>query len=92
MKFVHLPFKGKDHELNREVFESSFAEAIAANPDIPNYLSKAGEDLNPLRVLDLFKRIPYEVHPFPSPPFSPPLFLLVLNWTHWLLGLRTARH
>jgi DNA-directed RNA polymerase III subunit RPC1 len=38
-------------------FDSSFAEAKKGNPDVDKHLRKAMEDLNPLRVLNLFKMI-----------------------------------
>ncbi|SPO07149.1 probable RPO31 - DNA-directed RNA polymerase III, 160 KD subunit [Cephalotrichum gorgonifer] len=38
-------------------FEKSFAEAKTTNPEIDKHLRKAMEDLNPLRVLNLFQRI-----------------------------------
>lgn len=38
-------------------FEKSFAEAKANNPEVEKHLRKAMEDLNPLRVLNLFQRI-----------------------------------
>ncbi|GJN86683.1 DNA-directed RNA polymerase III largest subunit [Purpureocillium lilacinum] len=38
-------------------FENSFAEARRENPELEKHLRKAMEDLNPLRVLKLFKRI-----------------------------------
>lgn len=38
-------------------FEKSFNEAKANNPEVEKHLRKAMEDLNPLRVLNLFQRI-----------------------------------
>ncbi|KAL6404050.1 DNA-directed RNA polymerase III subunit RPC1 [Ilyonectria robusta] len=38
-------------------FDASFAEVQRENPDIETHLSKAMEDLNPLRVLNLFQTI-----------------------------------
>jgi DNA-directed RNA polymerase III subunit RPC1 len=38
-------------------FDSSFTEAKAQNPELEKHLRKAMEDLNPLRVLNLFKMI-----------------------------------
>ena len=42
-------------------FRSTFTEAIAFNPDIKAHLSKAQEDLTPLRVQRLFEAILPEV-------------------------------
>lgn len=39
------------------IFDNSFNEARRENPDIEKHLRKAMEDLNPLRVLNLFKMI-----------------------------------
>ncbi|KAH7329505.1 hypothetical protein B0I35DRAFT_420341 [Stachybotrys elegans] len=38
-------------------FDDSFKSAVSSNPDIEKHLQRAMEDLNPLRVLNLFKRI-----------------------------------
>lgn len=42
------------------VFDQSFEEARRGNPDIEKHYKKAQDDLNPLRVLKLFKRISHE--------------------------------
>ncbi len=39
-------------------FDKSFDEAKKTNPDLEKHLKKAFEDMNPLKVLNLFKRIP----------------------------------
>lgn len=41
-------------------FRNSFEEAIRHNPDIKPYIPKAQEDINPLKALRLFKKIPDE--------------------------------
>lgn len=41
-------------------FDRSFEEARRSNPDIEKHYKKAQDDLNPLRVLKLFKRISHE--------------------------------
>lgn len=41
-----------------EAFHARFEEAIKYNKDMKPFLGKAQEDLNPLRVLGLFERIP----------------------------------
>ena len=42
---------------SKVLFEESFSNAIAANPEIEKHLKKATDDLNPLRVLNLLKRV-----------------------------------
>jgi len=48
-------------------FRNTFADAIQFNPDIRAHLSKAQEDLNPLRVLRLFEAMLPEVRPATCP-------------------------
>lgn len=58
LKIIHERFKGTRHEELMQDFHAQFEEAIKANADLKAHLSKAQDDLNPLRVLNLFKRIP----------------------------------
>jgi DNA-directed RNA polymerase III subunit RPC1 len=44
-----------------EQFKSSFNNALEAAPEMRVHISKAQEDMNPLRVLNLFKAISDEV-------------------------------
>jgi DNA-directed RNA polymerase III subunit RPC1 len=46
-----------------EVWKDTFRTAIEEQREIGQFLSKANEDLNPLKVLDLFRRISAEVCP-----------------------------
>lgn len=48
--------KQKPRELSD--FESSFVEARKTNPEVDRNLKRASDDLNPLRVLQIFRRIP----------------------------------
>ena len=58
LKIVHEKFRAKKTAAELEEFRSTFATNVKmGNGDINPHLSKAHEDLNPLKVLDLFKRI-----------------------------------
>lgn len=60
LKIIHEKFRGtsqKKEEL-ASVFHEQFEEAIKHNPEIKQFLSKAQEDMNPIRVLKIFERIP----------------------------------
>jgi DNA-directed RNA polymerase III subunit RPC1 len=60
LKLVHEKYKSKAKETEelREEFHKGFDEALHYNNDLRPYISKAQEDLNPLRVLELFREIP----------------------------------
>ncbi|RDL37944.1 putative DNA-directed RNA polymerase III subunit RPC1 [Venustampulla echinocandica] len=49
--------KSKVKPASMKVFEDSFNEAKKNNPELEKHARKAVEDLNPLRVLNLFKKI-----------------------------------
>ena len=57
MKIVHEKFRAKAAAEARDQFEATFQTAIQEQPEIKTHLSKAQDDLNPLKVLALFKRI-----------------------------------
>ncbi|PKI83673.1 hypothetical protein MVES_002587 [Malassezia vespertilionis] len=58
LKIVHEKFRQKKTEEEQLEFRKTFATAVKlSGGELATYLSKAQEDLNPLRVLDLFKRI-----------------------------------
>ena len=62
IKVVHDKFRAKKTADELERFKMSFAKAIEAQKEIGLYINKAvQEDLNPLKVLDLFRRISDEV-------------------------------
>jgi DNA-directed RNA polymerase III subunit RPC1 len=50
--------KNKIAPPSKEHFDQSFESAMRNNPEVEKHLKKALDDLNPLRVLKLFKRIP----------------------------------
>ena len=58
IKIIHDKFRAKKTTDELEKFKQSFTAAIEAQKEIGLYIGKAvHEDLNPLKVLDLFKRI-----------------------------------
>lgn len=62
LKIVHEKFRQKKLADERKLFDQTFSTALRMSDqggayDIKPHLHKAQEDLNPLKVLDLFKRI-----------------------------------
>ena len=47
----------KEPPLSKILFDNSFATARKSNPEVEKHIKKALDDLNPLRVLKLFRRI-----------------------------------
>lgn len=61
LRIVHEKFRAKKVAGEYEQFKNSFSNAIAAAPELKPHIDKAHEDMNPLRVLNLFKAISDEV-------------------------------
>jgi DNA-directed RNA polymerase III subunit RPC1 len=62
LKIIHDKFRAKKVADEMEKFKKTFAPAVEAQKELGMYINKAiHEDLNPLKVLDLFKRISDEV-------------------------------
>lgn len=84
LKIVHEKYNKASKKIQEEVddFRNSFQEAIESNPDIRQHLTKAQEDLNPLKVQEILSKIPSEdCELLGLDPISggrPELFL----WTH----------
>ncbi|KAH9853367.1 beta and beta-prime subunits of DNA dependent RNA-polymerase [Lenzites betulinus] len=58
LKIIHDKFRAKKTAEEMEKWKRTFAPAVEAQKELGMYLNKAvHEDLNPLKVLDLFKRI-----------------------------------
>ncbi|KAF9057391.1 hypothetical protein BJ165DRAFT_28479 [Panaeolus papilionaceus] len=58
LKIIHDKFRAKKTAEELEKFKESFRGAVEAQKELGIYVNKAvHEDLNPLKVLDLFKRI-----------------------------------
>ena len=80
LKIIHDKFRAKKTAEEMEKWKKTFGPAVEAQKELGMYINKAvHEDLNPLKVLDLFKRISDEVI---SPAF------LCMNGTH--LSTRTV--
>ncbi|KAG0005321.1 hypothetical protein BGZ65_011422, partial [Modicella reniformis] len=57
LKIIHEKYKAKKVAEEYEQFKNSFNNALEAAPEMRTHISKALEDMNPLRVLNLFKAI-----------------------------------
>ena len=71
LKIVHDKFRAKKTADEMEKWKRTFAPAIEAQKELGTYINKAvTEDLNPLKVMDLFRRISDEVRRMQT--FAPP--------------------
>jgi len=62
LRIIHDKFRAKKTVDEMERWKRTFASAVEAQKELGIYLNKAvHEDLNPLKTLDLFKRISDEV-------------------------------
>ena len=62
LKIIHDKFRAKKTTDELEKWKLTFASAIESQKELGMYINKAvHEDLNPLKVLDLFRRISNEV-------------------------------
>jgi DNA-directed RNA polymerase III subunit RPC1 len=62
LKIIHDKFRAKKTAVEMEAWRMTFASAVEAQKELGVYISKAiHEDLNPLKVVDLFRRISNEV-------------------------------
>ncbi|KAJ7581109.1 hypothetical protein C8J56DRAFT_257225 [Mycena floridula] len=58
LKIIHDKFRAKKTADEKEKWKQSFSSAVEASNDLGKFLEKASnEELNPLKVLDLFRRI-----------------------------------
>lgn len=61
LKIIHDKFRAKKTAAEMEAWKKTFTSAVEAQKELGTYINKAiHEDLNPLKVLDLFKRISNE--------------------------------
>lgn len=88
LKIVHDKFRAKKTADDKERWKLTFARAVESQKELGSYLSKAvHEDLNPAKVLSLFRRISDEVR---QPWLNVPLGrCLSLPQDCELLGLRS---
>jgi DNA-directed RNA polymerase III subunit RPC1 len=62
LKIIHDKFRAKKTAEELEKFKRSFSNAVEAQKDLGMYVNRAvHEDMNPLKVLDLFRRMSDEV-------------------------------
>jgi DNA-directed RNA polymerase III subunit RPC1 len=61
LRIVHEKYRAKKVAEEYEQFKNTFNNALEAVPEMKAHISKAQEDMNPLRVLNLFKAISDEV-------------------------------
>ena len=61
LKILHEKFRAKRTQEEYAEWKNTFKSAIGDSRELEGMLGKAHEDLNPLKVLDLFKRISAEV-------------------------------
>ena len=65
LKIIHDKFRAKQTAVEMEAWKKTFTSAVEAQKELSLYINKAvHEDLNPLKVLDLFRRISNEVNVF----------------------------
>ncbi|KAJ1969509.1 DNA-directed RNA polymerase III subunit C1 (rpo31) [Dimargaris xerosporica] len=60
LKIVHEKYRAKKVAGDLAQFRKSFDNAVAGAPELKTHVSKAQEDLNPLRVLQLFEKVSAE--------------------------------
>ncbi|WVR08988.1 hypothetical protein IAU60_006048 [Kwoniella sp. DSM 27419] len=60
MKISHEPYRASKMATMKEDWMATFKSAVAENQAVATHLSKAVDDLNPLKVLELFKRVTAE--------------------------------
>lgn len=61
MKITHDKYRLKRVATEAEEFRKTFNTAAATMPELKPHISKAQDDLNPLRVLRLFQKVTPEV-------------------------------
>lgn len=61
LKISHEPFRATKMADAKKEWMATFATAVAEQQALAANLGKASEDLNPLKVLELFKRVTAEV-------------------------------
>lgn len=60
LKLVHERFREKQHIDRRRQFLGEFDEAVKLDESLAPHLNKAQDDLNPIRIMNIFSRIPPE--------------------------------
>lgn len=83
LKIIHERFRQKKLSEEADKWRNSFAAAVEGQAEVGRFLGTKGlEELNPLKVLDLFKRMPAEV--------CKPSLILPHSLTSRIIGLRIS--
>lgn len=61
MKISHEPYRGTKNAEAKAEYIDKFKVVLSENKGIGNHMDKIVEDLNPLKTLELFKRVSAEV-------------------------------
>lgn len=61
LRIVHERYRAKKTGEEKESWKRTFSTAIENQKEVGTFLGKAHDDLNPLKVLDLFRRVSAEV-------------------------------
>jgi DNA-directed RNA polymerase III subunit RPC1 len=61
LKISHEPYRSTKNKDLKEQAQKKFSTVVGANQNLAAGLEKMQQDLNPLKVLELFKRISAEV-------------------------------
>jgi len=61
LKITHERYREKKYQHLRNEFLQEFDEALKLNEAIVPHITKAKDDINPLRALHIFSKIPAEV-------------------------------
>ena len=82
LKITHEKYKEKKYQPLKAEFLREFEEAMKLNDAIVPHIGKAKDDINPLRALQIFQKIPAEVTPTPSSLSSclTPAFKRMWSW------------
>lgn len=79
MKISHEPYRGTKNAEAKAEYIDKFKVVLSENKGIGNHMDKIVEDLNPLKVLELFKRVSAEVSDRSIEEKSPDV-PIVLSW------------
>lgn len=61
LKITHERYREKKYQHLKDEFMQEFDEALKLNEAIVPHINKAKDDINPLRALHIFSKIPAEV-------------------------------
>ena len=64
IKIIHDQFRAKKSHDARRLWEGGFIIANKVHKEVGAFMNNILDDLNPLKVLDIFRRITNEVHGF----------------------------